>query len=120
MPHVRQAAPGADEIADVIAADEAGTEKLAVEAANTFDGSFYGQFFGSSFIGGNFVGNFIGTGSGLADVWHTAGNLGTTAGPNFLGTTDNQPMLIKVNGQQAMRYEPTYETPNVIGGWSGN
>src|SRR6266581_3730051 len=88
--------------------------------ANTFDGSFYGQFFGSTFIGGSFVGNFIGTGSGLADVWHTGGNLGTTPGVNFLGTTDNQPLVIKVNGQQTMRYEPTTDSPNIIGGWSGN
>src|SRR6185503_16102295 len=33
---------------------------------------------------------------------------------------DNQPLVIKVNGQRAMRYEPTFDAPNVIGGWSGN
>lgn len=88
--------------------------------ADTFDGTFIGQFLGSTFTGGTFTGNFIGTGSGLMDVWHTAGNFGTTAGPNFLGTTDNQPLVIKVNGTEAMRYEPTAETPNIIGGWSGN
>ncbi|MBI3850306.1 MAG: hypothetical protein HY298_08465 [Verrucomicrobia bacterium] len=88
--------------------------------ANSFDGSFYGQFFGSSFIGGNFVGNFIGTGSGLADVWHTGGNLGTTAGVNFLGTTDNEPLQLHVNGQRVLRLEPVSDLtgflPNVIGG----
>jgi hypothetical protein len=88
--------------------------------ANTFDGSFYGQFFGSSFIGGNFVGNFIGTGNGLGDVWHTAGNLGTPPGTTFLGTLDNQPLILKVNGQRAMRFEPTTDTPNVVGGYAGN
>jgi hypothetical protein len=88
--------------------------------ANTFDGTFIGQFLGSTFTGGTFTGNFIGTGSGLMDVWHTGGNFGTTAGPNFLGTTDNEPLVIKVNGQVAQRFEPTWDSPNIIGGWAGN
>jgi hypothetical protein len=87
--------------------------------ADTFDGTFIGQFLGSTFTGGTFTGNFIGTGSGIMDVWHTTGNLGTTAA-NFLGTTDNQPLVIKVNGQRAQRFEPTADSPNLIGGWSGN
>lgn len=87
--------------------------------ANTFDGSFYGQFFGSTFIGGSFVGNFIGSGSGLGDVWHTGGNIGTTPA-NFLGTTDNQPLTIKVNGEHAQHFEPTGDAPNIVGGFGGN
>jgi hypothetical protein len=87
--------------------------------ADSFSGTFLGQFYGSSFTGGNFTGNFLGTGSGLYDVWHTAGNAGTTAA-SFLGTTDNQPLILKVNGQETMRYEASPETPNIIGGWSGN
>jgi hypothetical protein len=89
--------------------------------ADSFNGTFYGQFFGSSFVGGNFVGSFIGSGVGLGDVWHTTGNLNTSpTNNNFLGTLDNQPLVIKVNGQQAHRYEPAYDTPNVIGGNSIN
>ncbi len=87
--------------------------------ADSFDGSFYGQFFGSSFIGGNFVGDFIGSGSGLTDVWHTGGNLGTTAGVNFVGTTDNQPLELHVNGQRVLRLTPdtgTNNAPNILGG----
>jgi len=84
--------------------------------ADSFDGTFSGQFFGSSFIGGSFVGSFIGSGASLVDVWHTTGNFGTTPLLNFLGTMDNQPLVIKVNNQQAHRYEPAYDTPNVIGG----
>jgi hypothetical protein len=87
--------------------------------ANTFDGTFIGQFLGSTFTGGTFTGNFIGTGSGLMDVWHTGGNFGTTSA-NFLGTTDNQPLTIKVYGQDAQRFEPTWDSPNIIGGWAGN
>lgn len=90
--------------------------------ANSFDGSFYGIFYGDSFVGGNFVGNFIGTGSSLTDVWHTGGNLGTTAGVNFVGTTDNQPLELHVNGVRALRLEPTSSNSvvNVIGGSPNN
>ena len=32
-----------------------------------------------------------------ANDWHTAGNAGTTAGTNFLGTTDDKSLVFKVN-----------------------
>ncbi len=78
----------------------------------------------------NFIGNYTGHGSGLTNVtarslegqgvsnfWQTGGNSGTSAGVNFLGTTDNQPLEFKVNGQRALRLEPhTNGAPNVIGG----
>jgi hypothetical protein len=90
--------------------------------ANGFDGSFYGQFYGSTFTGGIFTGAFVGSGSGLGDVWHTGGNLGTTAGLNFLGTTDNQPLELHVNGVRALRLEPTPTNGavNVLGGSPNN
>jgi hypothetical protein len=54
--------------------------------------------------------------------WQVAGNAGTTAGTHFLGTTDNQPLELKVNGQRALRLE--YATdgssnprPNLLGGY---
>lgn len=90
--------------------------------ANSFNGSFFGQFFGSSFIGGNFVGNFIGTGSGLYDVWHTGGNLGTTTA-NFLGTTDNQALDLRVNNSRVLRLQPaatTNSAGSLVGGHPAN
>jgi hypothetical protein len=65
----------------------------------------------SSAVTFNNAGNsFTGDGSGLVNVnaatlngvsssglWSTTGNAGTTAGPNFIGTTDNKPLLIKGN-----------------------
>ena len=49
--------------------------------------------------------------------WRTAGNAGTTAGAHFLGTTDNQPLEIKVNGLRALRLELNGSgAPNLIGG----
>lgn len=58
---------------------------------------------------------------GLA--WSLTGNAGTTAGVNFLGTTDNQALEVKVNNARALRIEPpTAGTwgPNLIGGVAAN
>src|SRR4051812_4645769 len=57
---------------------------------------------------------------GGGGVWSLTGNSGTTPGTNFLGTTDNQPLELKVNGQRALRIEPDATSPNLIGGFSGN
>jgi hypothetical protein len=76
---------------------------------------------------------FSGDGAGLTRVnastlggmtasgfWSLAGNAGTTSA-NFLGTTDNQPLELRVNGQRAWRVEPnTTNSPNLIGGCSEN
>jgi len=53
--------------------------------------------------------------------WRLDGNSGTTAGTQFVGTADNQPLELKVDGQRALRLEPNAGgAPNVIGGWSEN
>ena len=55
------------------------------------------------------------------NFWSLGGNSGTSAGTNFLGTTDDQPLEFKVNGERALRLEPNAEgAPNVIGGSSAN
>lgn len=51
--------------------------------------------------------------------WLTTGNVGTIAGTNFIGTTDNMALQIHVNGQRAMRYEPGL-VPNILGGSINN
>jgi trimeric autotransporter adhesin len=77
---------------------------------------------------------FSGNGSGLTNInaatlnglgpaafWKTAGNSGTTAGPSFVGTSDNQPLELKVDNQRALRLEPnTNGAPNLIAGASVN
>lgn len=80
----------------------------------------------------NFTGAFIGNGAGLTNIptsgtaWQLTGNAGTTAGVNFLGTTDNQPLELKVNGLRALRLEPTANDANhsgivnVVGGSPAN
>src|SRR5579859_894228 len=63
--------------------------------------------------------------------WSLLGNAGTgcTTSPctNFLGTTDNSALEIRVMGNRAFRIEPATDgqaafgfSPNVIGGYSGN
>jgi hypothetical protein len=59
-------------------------------------------------------------GGGGGDAWLLTGNSGTTPGVNFLGTNDNQAMVFKVNGERALRLEPTGISPNLIGGYIGN
>ncbi len=52
--------------------------------------------------------------------WSLTGNAGTTAGTNFIGTTDNQPLEFRVNNTGVMRFIPTINTPNIIGGFGSN
>lgn len=70
----------------------------------------------------NIVISAIGGGS-ANNTWLLAGNGGTTAGPNYLGTTDNQPLELKVSGARVLRLEPTAGGagwPNVIAGAPDN
>jgi hypothetical protein len=57
-----------------------------------------------------------------ANLWQTTGNSGVTN--PVLGTTDNNPLTVVVNGQQALLVQPDAttggSTPNLIGGFSGN
>ncbi|MBN1268467.1 MAG: hypothetical protein JXB04_02685 [Kiritimatiellae bacterium] len=53
--------------------------------------------------------------------WKTDGNTGTTPGTHFVGTTDNQPLDLRVNNTRAFRLQPIPgNTPHVIGGASDN
>jgi trimeric autotransporter adhesin len=52
--------------------------------------------------------------------WSLTGNAGTTPGTNFLGTTDDTALELKVNAQRVLRLEPSATSPNLIGGVSGN
>lgn len=56
------------------------------------------------------------------EVWLLGGNAGTTPGRHFLGTTDNEPLELRVNGLRALRLEATdsNDTVNVVGGSARN
>jgi len=51
--------------------------------------------------------------------WGLNGNSGTNPASDFLGTVDNQPLVVRVNNQQAMRIEPG-SSPNLLGGYGSN
>lgn len=73
--------------------------------------------------GVNLAGAFSGNGAGLTNLnaWQLGGNAGTTPGVHYLGTSDSQPLEVKVHNARALRLEPgLFGTVNVIGGWSGN
>lgn len=45
------------------------------------------------------------TGTYTEPYWSLTGNAGTDPAANFLGTTDNQPLVFKTNGNEAMRID---------------
>jgi hypothetical protein len=77
-----------------------------------------------------FVGVFTGSAAGLTNVnasslgglsssnfWRTGGNAGTSPGFQFLGTLDNQPLELRVNGMRVLRLEPNSNSaPNIVAG----
>ena len=52
--------------------------------------------------------------------WALIGNAGVNPATDFVGTSDNQPLIVKVNNQRALRIEPDPACPNLIGGHGGN
>jgi hypothetical protein len=52
--------------------------------------------------------------------WSLTGNAGTNPATDFIGTTDNQPLVLRVNNQQALRIQPSASSPSLIGGSSSN
>jgi trimeric autotransporter adhesin len=92
--------------------------------------------YGNAVTFNNTGNSFSGNGSGLTGVnaatlnglgagnfWQTTGNAGTTPGANFLGTSDNQPLELRVNGQRALQLLPdltTNDAPDIVGGSSSN
>jgi hypothetical protein len=61
--------------------------------------------------------------AGNVSFWRLGGNFGTT-GANFLGTTDNTPLNLRVSNARGLRLEPAFDgsnlSPNVIGGIADN
>jgi len=57
---------------------------------------------------------------GNSRYWSLTGNAGTNPAANFLGTTDNQALELRVNNARALRLEPNAASPNVVGGHSSN
>jgi hypothetical protein len=77
---------------------------------------FAGYFDGDVHV----TGDLTVDGSLDVNAWSLTGNAGTDPNVNFLGTTDNQPLVLKANGLQVMRLVPTATSPNVISGFAEN
>lgn len=82
---------------------------------NSFNGWFSGNGEGLDNVNAQKLG-----GLSPSDFWKAAGNAGTTPGVNFLGTTDNQSLTLKVNNKVALQFMPGTTVPNVVGGMAGN
>ena len=94
----------------------------------------YGTALNFNNAGNSFAGAFIGNGANVSNVnaltlggvaatgfWTTNGNTGDNpTNGAFLGTTDNFPLELKVNGTRALRIEPIANSANMIGGCSDN
>jgi len=91
----------------------AGTYSSALtlnNANNAFTGAFSGNGGALSNVNAATLG-----GVGSNGFWRTSGNVGTTP-TSFLGTMDNQPFTLKVNGATALRIDPTATVPHSVGG----
>jgi hypothetical protein len=85
---------------------------------------------GLTLVGTQFSVVFAGTGAAStvarsdhdhdARYWKLNGNSGTTPGVNYLGTSDNTILELKVNNVRALRLEPSAISPNIVGGYPGN
>lgn len=106
-------------------------------AANSFRGTFTGNGAGltslnaSQLSSGTVPDGRLGANVARTNqVWLLGGNAGTTPGVNFLGTTDNQPLELRVNRLRGLRLEDNGDgsdggttpdgAPNVIGGAPNN
>jgi hypothetical protein len=119
----------------IAASNLSGTLPAAQITGTLPDAALSGTY-ASAVIFNNPANVFAGNGGGLTNInastlggfgfcnlpcyWNLVGNAGTTPGVNFLGTTDNKALEIKVNSQRAFRLEPNATSPNIVGGYSGN
>lgn len=60
------------------------------------------------------------SGGGSGSAWLLTGNSSTNPSNNFLGTTDNVALEIRVNNARAFRFDPRTASPNITGGHSSN
>jgi trimeric autotransporter adhesin len=100
------------------AATNVGGSSVTAAQLNTPEGSpASGQVLG--YNGTNLI--WVTGGGGGSGSWSLTGNAGTSpASGNFIGTTDDNPLELHVNGVRALRLMPSSDAPNVIGGAPGN
>ncbi|MBI3853436.1 MAG: tail fiber domain-containing protein [Verrucomicrobia bacterium] len=119
-------APYAIKAAGVDAAGITGTISPALIGSGSFSGSFSGNAAGLTNLEASQLSGTV-PASALANAWKLTGNSGTISNTHFLGTTDSQPLELKVNAQRVLRFERDTNTvvfgsliPNIIGGYESN
>ncbi len=84
---------------------------------------------GLSLSGGAFSVNFGGSGTAAtashsdhdhSNFWRITGNSQTDPATHYIGTMDDVALVFRVNAQPVLRLEPHAQSPNLIGGYSGN
>jgi trimeric autotransporter adhesin len=58
--------------------------------------------------------------TGGGSFWSLTGNSGTNPNTNFMGTSDNVSLTLRVSNTAALRIMPNATSPNIAGGYSGN
>jgi hypothetical protein len=91
----------------------------ALDAPDTLEGLSCGadqiaKWNGSAWVCGN------DEAGGGGSSWSLTGNAGTTPGTNYVGTTDNKALELKVNGKRALRLQPGTYSPSLAAGHSQN
>ena len=94
-----------------------GAAVILNNAGNSFAGN------GSSLV--NLNANNLASGTvpatALGNAWKTTGNVATIPGANFIGTTDNEPLDLRVNNARAIHVQPVAgAAPTIVGGSSSN
>jgi hypothetical protein len=104
----------------------------ATQLGGTLPSAQFGGTYSNTVTFNNAANSFAGNGEGLTNVnaaklgglspaqfWQLGGN--NVAAGQFLGSTNNQPLELKINGRRGLRLEPgLFNGPNVIGGYEGN
>jgi hypothetical protein len=88
---------------------------------NNAGNSFTGSGSGLSNLNANNLASGTVPAAALGNAWKTTGNAGTSPGANFIGSTDNQPLDLRVNNARAIHVQPVAgAAPTIVGGSSSN
>lgn len=88
-------------------------------------GSFFGAGYGLTLVNATTLDGYdssdFATGAPVyvesdPSAWSLSGNAGTAAGTHYLGTADDQPLELRVDGRQALRLVPAGGAPSVVAG----
>lgn len=99
----------------------AGTIPDARMASNVVRTNFSNSFTGTNVFTGfttfsgavqstNPASVYVGDGSGLNGLWKMGGNTATDPATHFIGTTDGQPLNVRIDNRRTLTLTPTYGT----------